>query len=139
MSTLWSQPCGPHPWVRRLARWLLAALVLATLSPAVSRALAAGTSRDGQNWVALCTTDGMQWVLVTELSGDPAGVAGDGLGALDLCGHCTLASERFAPLVPNWPVLAVVVASWHTPPYLAADPRSAEAPRAAARGPPLRS
>ena len=59
-------------------------------------------------------------------------------GALDLCGHCTLAAERFAPLLPSWPVLAAVVASWPTPFFFSTDLRSAEAPRAAARGPPLR-
>lgn len=136
MSRALHQLRGPRPWERRLARWLVAALVLATLSPAISRTLAAGPLHDGQDWVELCAADGMQWVLASELSGDAAGDADDGSGALDLCGHCTLAAERFAPLWPSWPMLAAVVASWFTPPYLTADPRSAEAPRAAARGPP---
>lgn len=131
-------PSGPRPWVRRMARWLLAALVLATLAPGVSRALAAGPPQDGQDWVELCTSQGMQWVLANELTGDPAATAdGKGSGALDLCGHCTLAAERFAPLLPSWPVLAALVSSWPTPAFVFTEPRSAEAPRAAARGPPL--
>jgi len=127
-----------HHLSRRLSGWLLAALLLATLAPAVSRALAAGPPQDGQDWVELCTEQGMQWVLANDLTGDPVtGPDGERPGALDLCGHCTLAAERFAPLLPSWPVLAAVVASWPTPFFFSTDLRSAEAPRAAARGPPL--
>lgn len=129
-----------HHLARRLSGWLLAALVLATLAPAISRALAVEPPQDGQDWVELCTAQGMQWVLASEPNGDPAaGPDSNGRpGALDLCGHCTLAAERFAPLLPSWPVLAAVVASWPTPFFFSTDLRSAEAPRAAARGPPLR-
>ena len=127
-----------HHLARRLSGWLLAALLLATLAPAVSRALAAGPPQDGQDRVELCTAQGMQWVLASELGRDPAaGPDGERPGALDLCGHCTLAAERFAPLLPSWPVLAAVVARWPTPFFFSTDLRSAEAPRAAARGPPL--
>ena len=127
-----------HRLSRRLSGGLLAALLLATLAPAVSRALAAGPPQDGQDWVELCTAQGMQWVLASELSGDSAaGPDGERTGALDLCGHCTLVAERFAPLLPNWPALPAVVASWPTPFFFSPDLRSAEAPRAAARGPPL--
>lgn len=129
-----------HHLARRLSGWLLAALLLATLAPAISRALAVEPPQDGQDWVELCTAQGMQWVLASEPNGDPAaGPDSNGRpGALDLCGHCTLAAERFAPLLPSWPVLAAVVASWPTPFFFSTDLRSAEAPRAAARGPPLR-
>jgi hypothetical protein len=128
-----------HHLARRLSGWLLAALLLATLAPAVSRALAAGPPQDGQDWVELCTSQGMQWVLASELNGDPAAEPDSNgrPGALNLCGHCTLAAERFAPLLPSWPALAAVVASWPTPFFVSTDLRSAEAPRAAARGPPL--
>lgn len=126
-----------HHLARRLSGWLLAALVLATLAPAVSRALAAGPPQDGQDWVELCTSQGMQWVLAGERGGAPADADGRGPSALDLCGHCTLAAERFAPLLPRWPVLAAVVASWPTPFFFSTDLRSAESPRAVARGPPL--
>jgi hypothetical protein len=128
-----------HHLARRLSGWLLAALLLATLAPAVSRALAVDPPQDGQDWVELCTSQGMQWVLASELNGDPAAEPDSNgrPGALNLCGHCTLAAERFAPLLPSWPALAAVVASWPTPFFVSTDLRSAEAPRAAARGPPL--
>lgn len=125
-----------HRLARRLSGWLLAALVLATLAPAVSRALAAAPTQDGQDWVEVCTSQGMQWVLASDLNGDPAADR-EHPGSLDLCGHCTLAAERFAPLLPVWPLLAEVVASWPTPTYQVHDLRSVQAPRAAARGPPL--
>lgn len=127
-----------HHRSRRLSGWLLAALVLATLAPALSRALAARPPQDGQDWVELCTSQGMQWVLAHEAGTDAADAPqGEGSSALDLCGHCTLLAERFAPLLPGWPRLAAVVARWSTPPFLTTDLRSAGAPRAAARGPPL--
>jgi Protein of unknown function (DUF2946) len=127
-----------HRLSRRLSGWLLAALLLATLAPAVSRALAAGPPQDGQDWVEICSAQGMQWVLASGVNRDAAAEPDtERPGAPDLCGHCTLAAERFAPLLPSWPVLAAVVASWPTPPFLTADLRSAAAPRAAARGPPL--
>ena len=127
-----------HHLARRLSGWLLAALLLATLAPAVSRALAAGPPQDGQDWVELCTAQGMQWVLADEPGADRAASPDGGRSdAFDLCGHCTLAAERFAPLLPGWPALPAVVASWPTPFFFSTDLRSAEAPRAAARGPPL--
>lgn len=127
-----------HRLSRRLSGGLLAALLLATLAPAVSRALAAGPPQDGQDWVELCTSQGMQWVLANGSGRDPANNPGsEGSAALDLCGHCTLAAERFAPLLPSWPVQAAVVASWPTPAFFSTDLLSAEAPRAAARGPPF--
>lgn len=127
-----------HHLARRLSGWLLAALVLATLAPAASRTLAAGLPQDGQDWVELCTSQGMKWVLADEPGADRAASPDSGRSdAFDLCGHCTLATERFAPLLPRWPVLAAVVASWPTPFFFSTDLRSAEAPRATARGPPL--
>lgn len=127
-----------HHLARRLSGWLLAALVLATLAPAASRTLAAGLPQDGQDWVELCTSLGMQWVRADEPGADRATSPDGGRSdAFNLCGHCTLAAERFAPLLPRWPVLAAVVASWPTPFFFSTDLRSAEAPRAAARGPPL--
>lgn len=127
-----------HRLARRLSGWLLAALLLATLAPAVSRALAAGPPQDGQDWVELCTAQGMQWVLADDPGADRAASPDGGRSdAFDLCGHCTLAAERFAPLLPGWPALPAVVASWPTPFFFSTDLRSAEAPRAAARGPPL--
>lgn len=116
-----------HHLSRRLSGWLLAALLLATLAPAVSRALAAGPPQDGQDWVELCTAQGMQWVLASELSGDSAaGPDGERTGALDLCGHCTLAAERFAPCFrtgprcPRW---------WRAGPHRSSSPPTSGPPR----------
>lgn len=139
MSTLLHTPDGLRPWAQRLARWLLVALLLATLAPGISRALPAlaGSSPDarpGEQWVELCTSQGMQWVRV-DLLGD-GGSAPDP-EALDRCGHCTLAAERFAPLVPDLPVLPVVAGHWSTPTFAAQPGVDAPTRTAQARGPPL--
>jgi hypothetical protein len=141
MSTLLHTPHGLRPWAQRLARWLLVALLLATLAPGISRALSAVAgvppdARPGTHWVELCTSQGMQWVRVDRV---PAR-AGSGVPdpePLDRCGHCTLAAERFAPLMLELPVVPVVAGHWAVP-FFAATP-GVEAPlRAAlARGPPL--
>lgn len=137
MSTLLHTPDGLRPWAQRLARWLLAALLLATLAPGISRALSAGgppDARPGQHWLELCTSQGMQWVLV-DLGGEP--VDGPDPAALDRCGHCTLAGERFAPLIPDLPVLPVVRARAPAPVLAAQSGVDAPARSAQARGPPL--
>ncbi|MDQ7744904.1 DUF2946 family protein [Hydrogenophaga pseudoflava] len=127
-----------HHLSRRLSGGLVAALMLATLAPAVSRAVASGVPQDRLNWVALCTAQGMQWVLASELGRGPAATPDSvGATALDLCGHCTLAAERFAPLLPGKPLTAAGTPGWPTPWFLSTELRSAEAPCAAARGPPL--
>lgn len=139
MSTVLHTANGLRPWAQRLARWLLVALLLATLAPGMSRALSAAArpdARAGEHWVVLCTSEGMQWVAV-DLT-----VPRDGSGvpdpeALDRCGHCTLAAERFAPLIPHLPVVPVLAGQWAVP-VLAATPCVEASLRAAlARGPPL--
>ncbi len=87
---------------RRGSAWLLVVLLLATLAPGISRALSVSTggspdARLGLHWVELCTSQGTAWVQI-----DPGDHLAEGAepDALDLCGHCTLASERFAPLAP---------------------------------------
>ena len=129
-----------HRLARHLSGGLLAALLLATLAPGVSRVLASGSPLDGPDWVELCTAQGMQWMSSAQAAGDPspAQAAGD-QNALDLCGHCTLAAERFAPLLPVMPVLAAVVRPPDLPGSRSFDPRSLAAPRPAARGPPFLS
>lgn len=127
-----------HHLARRLSGWLLAALMLATLAPAISRALAVGPPQDGQDWIELCTSQGMQWVrlpeAVTDPASDPAVPATD---ALDRCGHCTLAAERFAPLLSTFPVVAATTTPWSTPGYFSAVTHTLAGPQPAARGPPL--
>jgi hypothetical protein len=90
----------PRPMLHILTRGLLAAMVLAVLAPSVSRVLAA--ERKAGDWVQICTAQGMEWV---QLGDRPApGDIDDPLAMRDLCGHCVLTAERFAPLLPTWPV-----------------------------------
>lgn len=130
-----------HRLTRRLSGWLLAALMLATLAPAISRTLAGGPPQDdGQGWVELCTSQGMRWA---HLSGAEADAPSDPLvpltDALDLCGHCTLAAERFAPLLPVFPLMDATAMRWRTPPYFSAVTRPLAGPQPVARGPPFLS
>lgn len=139
MSTVLHTANGLRPWAQRLARWLLAALLLATLAPGLSRALSAAArpdARAGEHWVELCTSEGMQWVAV-DLT-----VPRDGSGvpdpeALDRCGHCTLAAERFAPLIPHLPVVPVLAGQWAAPVFAATPCVEVSLRAALARGPPL--
>lgn len=128
---------GWHRLARHLSRAVLAALLLATLAPAISRALAGGPHGE-RGWVELCTPQGMQWVETTDLvdGPSPAPTAPD-QNALDLCGHCTLAAERFAPLLPVMPVVVAVATPWGHPDTRSFDPVSLAAPQPAARGPPF--
>ncbi len=138
MSILLHTPDGLRPWARRLARWLLLALLLATLAPGISRALAAGgppDARPGETWVELCTGAGVQWVRLDLHS--PADDAPPDPESLDRCGHCTLAVERFAPLSPSLPVLPPVLGEPVVPPPLVVLFNVFSAPVPGARGPPL--
>lgn len=116
-----------HHLARRLSAGWLATLLLATLAPAISRALAVGPDRVGPDWVELCTAQGMQ-----QTPAEP------GQSALDLCGHCTLATERYAPLLPVVPALAAAPMPWGVPEARDFHAVSRTAPQPAARGPPLR-
>ena len=124
--------------MRALARGLLAAMLLAVLAPAVSRALA-GTRVAG-DWMELCTAQGMQWVQLTPESDTADPLSADDLQhALDDCGHCALAAERFAPLLPTPPLLPVAERLWAAPRHQAATLHALAAPSPGARGPPLLS
>lgn len=141
MSTLLHTPDGLRPWARRLARWLLVALWLATLAPGISRALSAAApgapdARPGAHWVELCTSQGMQWVPV-DLAAPRAGSDVPDPESLDRCGHCTLAAERFAPLIPDLPVVPVLAGVWAVPVFAATPGVDAPLRAALARGPPL--
>ncbi len=134
-----------HLLTRRWSGWLLAALLLATLAPGISRALSSGMAghaeaQPGQHWVELCTSQGMQWVamgLEARTAADAPDPDAPDSTALDRCGHCTLAAERFAPLIPGLPVVPVLAGRWAVP-VLAATPCVEASLRAAlARGPPL--
>jgi hypothetical protein len=124
--------------MRALARGLLVAMLLAVLAPAISRALA--STRVAGDWVELCTSQGMRWVqLSAEGTADEPVSADDLLHALDDCGHCALAAERFAPLQSALPVLPQADGAWGVPLHHAATQHALDAPSPGARGPPLLS
>jgi hypothetical protein len=144
-----------HDWhrlARRLAGVLLAAWLLATLAPAISRGLAAGADPVSDplaraHWVELCTDQGMQrvWADAPPAPADstpahldrPPAPADSTTAHLDRCGHCLLQAERFAPLLPGLPALPVV--SVRVAIFVGTLQPDADAPRhtARARGPPL--
>jgi hypothetical protein len=123
--------------LRWLARWLLGAMLLATLAPAVSRTLTA--TRQAGDWVEICTTQGMRWA---QWAGDSA-EAGSGdldedlLHALDRCGLCALSAERFAPLLPSVPSVVVPDGDASIPPHTEVGAHALTALCPSARGPPL--
>lgn len=122
--------------MRALARGLLAAMLLAVLAPAISRSLTG--ARGAGDWVEICTSEGMRWVQIAVADSprvDPKALD----HSLNFCGHCELAAERFAPLVPVLPVVDVPPAIWAVPVHREAATISADAPSASARGPPLLS
>jgi hypothetical protein len=125
---------------RRLARWLVWAMLLAALAPAVSRALASTRAEGPGGWVELCTAQGLQRVALPIASG--AGgetVQGDLKDhlSLDHCGYCLLAAERFAPLIPAWAALPIDPGAHAAPEPLDFLPALRPALRPAARGPPF--
>ncbi len=123
--------------LRWLARWLLGAMLLATLAPAVSRTL--NFARQAGDWVEVCTTQGMRWA---QLGGGDAALEAstdrdeDLMGALDRCGHCALTAERFAPLLPSVPVVAASDGSSPHPSHTDVSQRWHVALNPSARGPP---
>lgn len=124
--------------LRWLARWLLGAMLLATLAPAVSRTLAA--TRMAGDWVEICTTQGMRWAQVgIDDAVSDAGLDEGLLHALDRCGHCTLAADRFAPLVSLLPGFAIDAGPHTLPLHNPLPVRAMHAPSPGARGPPLLS
>ena len=130
-------PARP-PLLKRLARWLVFAMLLATLAPAVSRTLASWRAPGQGDWVEVCSGQGMQWVQVDlGAVGNPAGALPQDPEAMDLCGHCALAAERFAPLMPSLPVVAALAGHWPPPVFVAHAWASRAAPSPSARDPPL--
>lgn len=141
MSTLLHTAQGLRPRARRWAGGLLVALLLATLAPGISRALGAfaGGAPDAQgggHWVELCSSEGTQWVRV-DMGPVDAGAATPDPEALDRCGHCTLAAERFAPLLLAPPSLLSAPGAWPLPTFQAWNGADASVRAARARGPPL--
>ena len=124
--------------LRRIAHGLAFAMLLATLAPAVSRTLASWRAPGQGDWVEVCSSQGMQWVQVDAGAvGNQGDVPSQDPEAMDLCGHCTLAAERFAPLIPAMPVVATQAGHWPHPLFVARVWASRAAPSPSARGPPL--
>ena len=124
--------------LRRIAHGLAFAMLLATLAPAVSRTLASWRAPGQGDWVEVCSSQGMQWVQVDAGAvGNQGDVPSQDPEAMDLCGHCTLAAERFAPLIPSLPVVATEAGHWPHPLFVARVWASRAAPSPSARGPPL--
>lgn len=124
--------------LRWLARWLLGAMLLAVLAPAVSRTLAA--SSQAGDWVEICTPQGMRWAQVGVDASASKSASGHDEGllhALDRCGHCTLASDRFAPLLPAVPTVASDEGPVSLPGHVRRAIRATHALSPSARGPPL--
>ncbi|MGS5085429.1 DUF2946 domain-containing protein [Hydrogenophaga sp. A37] len=121
------------PLLRRIARGLVFAMLLATLAPAVSRTLASWRVPGQGGWMEVCSAGGVQ-----RLTGDQGAEAPSQPThlTLDACALCVLATERFAPLMP---------AAWAMPPGLGGSPLPEALPwrfaawstlRPSARGPP---
>lgn len=124
--------------MRLFARALLGAMLLATLAPAISRSLAA--TRVAGDWVEICSSAGRQWVQLENTGAQGAATdIGDLDHALNDCGHCNLAAERFAPFIPSLPAVGVQPGRRSTPDLVALAPLSCAAPQPAARGPPLQA
>ena len=122
-------------FLRAGVRGLLAVMLLAVLAPMVSRTLA--STRVAGDWVEVCTAQGSQWVQLGESSTSP--VSEDPAHEQHACGYCVLASERFAPLLPQ-------ATAWFTtqPQHLEPTHRrwvslDHASPTPGARGPPLLS
>ena len=121
-----------------MARWLILAWLLATLAPGISRMLTADESPNaqaGKTWVELCTDTGVQWVRLDLQS--PTDDAVPGHESLDRCAHCTLATERFAPLRSGLPALPSALGEPVTPPLMGVLFTADSTTRPGARGPPM--
>ena len=127
--------------IRAVARCLLATLLLAALAPAISHTL--GTTRGVGARVEVCASNGMVWVPLSASGGARIGDGTDPvspderLHALDHCGYCALAAERFAPLIPAWPMLVASTGQLPAPQHVSCPHASRWTLGAIARGPPL--
>ena len=129
-----------HPVISRSlrfwARVCLAAMLLATLAPVISRTLA--STRGAGEWVEVCSGTSMRWVQLGSVAAESEKAGKGGLTLLlDDCGHCLLAADRFAPLIPSLPVFSFNASSWPTPEHREIATASASALSPSARGPPF--
>ena len=115
---------------RRLTSWIAAlAILLASLAPALSHALASAT---GTNWVEICTTQGSKWIQAGDdgTEGSPASAH-----TLEHCPYCSLHAPTLglppAPPVGQLPLrlshevpLAFLFAPRTLHAWLSAQPRA---------------
>jgi hypothetical protein len=70
---------------RRLTSWIAAlAILLASLAPALSHALASAT---GSTWIEICTTQGSKWIKAGEDGSEHSPASAH---VLDHCPYCSL-------------------------------------------------
>lgn len=70
---------------RRLISWIAAlAILLASLAPALSHALAPAT---GTNWIEICTTQGSKWIKASQDGSERAPASAH---VVDHCPYCSL-------------------------------------------------
>ena len=82
--------------LRRLSLLVLCVMLLGALAPTVSRARA-WVQGSQVSWVEVCTSAGTGRVAVDSSADGPVAPALPGMGMLDHCALCVLASDRMAP------------------------------------------
>jgi hypothetical protein len=117
-------------------------MLLSTLAPAVSRALASRRPLAERGWVEVCSHQGQAWVQADAANGlqtlqapmEPTALAG--LHLLDACDFCTLAADRGTPppSFDEWGLTSLL--PWACPALRSVGLISVVVHAAWARGPP---
>jgi hypothetical protein len=118
---------------RRLTSWIAAlAILLASLAPALSHALASAT---GFTWIEICTTQGSKWIKTGEDGSEPGPASAH---VLDHCPYCSLHAPTLGlPPAAHWAHLPLRLSHEVPLPFLTA-PRTLHAwVSAQPRAPPL--
>lgn len=118
---------------RRLTGWIAAlAILLASLAPALSHALASAT---GTPWIEICTTQGSKWIQAGE---DGSERTPGSAHVLDHCPYCSLHAPMLGLPPAEHPSQLPLVLSHETPLAFLSAPRTLHAwVRAQPRAPPL--
>ena len=82
----------------RLTSWIAAlAILLASLAPSLSHALASAT---GASWVEICTAQGAKWIQADEDGAEPAPASAN---VLEHCPYCSLQAPTLGlPPATGW-------------------------------------
>lgn len=119
---------------RRLTSWIAAlAILLASLAPALSHAVASAT---GSNWIQICTAQGSKWIQAGEDGSEQAPASAH---VLDHCPYCSLHAPTLGlPPAKALAHLPPVGLSHEVPRAFLSAPRTLHAwVRAQPRAPPL--